>query len=139
MLGLQFFKSFRGICLLRRVLVAENTNVRTARGASLNLIKARQNSCYVSVLPQGQVNLIEMQPVTWTDYAVELETNSTEHGNDHLLSPAHDASTDPVAAEESHLHCNVKELIAPGEKYLANTLWCLFSLHISSLKSKTHK
>ncbi|XP_035630658.1 A-kinase anchor protein 7 isoform X2 [Oncorhynchus keta] len=54
-----------------------------------------------------------MQPVTGTDYAVELETNSIEHGNDHLLSPAHGASTDPVAAEESHLHCNVKELIAP--------------------------
>ncbi|XP_020311154.1 A-kinase anchor protein 7 isoform X4 [Oncorhynchus kisutch] len=112
MLGPQFFKSLRGICLLQRVLVAENINVRTAQGASLNLIKARQNSCYVSVLPQGQVNFIEMQPVTGTDYAVELETNSIEHGNDHLLSPAHGASTDPVAAE-SHLHCNVKELIAP--------------------------
>ncbi|XP_021456013.2 A-kinase anchor protein 7 isoform X1 [Oncorhynchus mykiss] len=113
MLGPQFFKSLRGICLLQRVLVAENINVRTAQGASRNLIKARQNSCYVSVLPQGQVNFIEMQPVTGTDYAVELETNSTEHGNDHLLSPAHGASTDPVAAEKSHLHCNVKELIAP--------------------------
>ncbi|XP_071006555.1 A-kinase anchor protein 7 isoform X2 [Oncorhynchus clarkii lewisi] len=57
-----------------------------------------------------------MQPVTGIDYAVELETNSTEHGNDHLLSPAHGASTDPVAAEESHLHCNVKELIAPEQE-----------------------
>ncbi|KAK6297353.1 hypothetical protein J4Q44_G00319360 [Coregonus suidteri] len=54
-----------------------------------------------------------MQRVTWTDYAVELETNNMEHGNDHLLSPAHDASTDPVAAKESHLHCNVKDIIAP--------------------------
>ncbi|CAB1340255.1 unnamed protein product, partial [Coregonus sp. 'balchen'] len=114
MLGLQFFKYFRGICRLQIVLVAENINVRTARSPSLNLTKARQNSCcYFSVLPQGLVNLNEMQRVTWTDYAVELETNNMEHGNDHLLSPAHDASTDPVAAEESHLHCNVKDIIAP--------------------------
>ncbi|XP_041716641.1 A-kinase anchor protein 7 isoform X1 [Coregonus clupeaformis] len=114
MLGLQFFKYFRGICRLQIVLVAENINVRTARSPSLNLTKARQNSCcYFSVLPQGLVKLNEMQRVTWTDYAVELETNNMEHGNDHLLSPAHDASTDPVAAEESHLHCNVKDIIAP--------------------------
>ncbi|XP_041721128.1 A-kinase anchor protein 7-like isoform X3 [Coregonus clupeaformis] len=36
-----------------------------------------------------------------------------ELDNDLLLSPAHDPSTAIVAAEESHLHCNVKELIAP--------------------------
>uniref|UniRef100_A0A8C8LWX9 A-kinase anchor protein 7-like phosphoesterase domain-containing protein n=1 Tax=Oncorhynchus tshawytscha TaxID=74940 RepID=A0A8C8LWX9_ONCTS len=58
-------------------------------------------------------NFFGMQSVTGTDYAVELETSSKEHDNDLLLSPAHDPSTDIVAAEESHLHCNVKELIAP--------------------------
>uniref|UniRef100_A0AAZ3QGL8 A-kinase anchor protein 7-like phosphoesterase domain-containing protein n=1 Tax=Oncorhynchus tshawytscha TaxID=74940 RepID=A0AAZ3QGL8_ONCTS len=65
-------------------------------------------------------NFFGMQSVTGTDYAVELETSSKEHDNDLLLSPAHDPSTDIVAAEESHLHCNVKELIAPVTKPEAN-------------------
>lgn len=93
--------------------------MQTARSPTLNLTKeTNQNGFYFSVLPQGQVNFFGMQPVTGTDYAVELETSSKDHDNDLLLSPAHDRSTDIVAAEESHLYYNVKELIAPGKIYI---------------------
>ncbi|XP_010881245.2 A-kinase anchor protein 7 isoform X1 [Esox lucius] len=109
MLG-RHYNTFRLICLLQRVLAENNINVQAVRSPRRNLTKVvREKYSHCSALPQGQVNFIGMQPVTGNDDVVP-ETNSMEH--DLLLSPAHDAWTDPSAAQR-HLHCNVKELIAP--------------------------
>ncbi|KAJ8008995.1 hypothetical protein DPEC_G00084210 [Dallia pectoralis] len=57
---------------------------------------------------QGQVNCNAMQPVTRND---DIEYQDSM-GQDLLLSPAPNVSTDPAAAQ-SGLHGNVKALIAP--------------------------